>query len=366
MTINRVKLDNFMVFDHLDIKFSPNINIISGENNTGKTAVIKLIYSLLKGYSEALLSKGDVTKKKVESNLVSKLQGVFRPDKGTVGRLVNRRQGSNHTDIVLGFNDHSETKISFGNRQEKHLEIEGSFLDGNNIFASEHHQIVYVPTNEIISVMGNFESLYRANLIPFDDTYYDLARLLNSPIRPILNTEQEYVLKRFEQIVNGSIIQRDGKFYFVQSSGEFEMGLVSEGYRKLMTIMHLILSGSLSKNAVLFWDEPETNMNPKTIRPLVDAIIELARMGVQVFVTTHDYFIQQCFNMAAQYTEDNGKQKSLNYNFLSLYKSENEIRCEQASNLSDLKHNPVMEEFDLLYDREQEMMNLSLIHTGNN
>ena len=134
------------------------------------------------------------------------------------------------------------------------------------------------------------------------------------------------------------------------------MGLVSEGYRKIVTIMYLILSGSLSKNAVLFWDEPETNMNPKMIRPLVDAIIELARMGVQVFVTTHDYFVQQCFNMAALYAEDNGKQKSLNYNFLSLYKSENEIRCEQASNLSDLKHNPVMEEFDLLYDREQEMM----------
>ena len=49
------------------------------------------------------------------------------------------------------------------------------------------------------------------------------------------------------------------------------MGLVSEGYRKLATIMYLILSGSLSKNAILFWDEPETNMNPKMIQPMTEA-----------------------------------------------------------------------------------------------
>lgn len=52
----------------------------------------------------------------------------------------------------------------------------------------------------------------------------------------------------------------------------------------------IILSGSLSKNSVLFWDEPETNLNPKMIKPVVDAVIELAKTGVQVFVTTHDYF----------------------------------------------------------------------------
>ena len=65
-------------------------------------------------------------------------------------------------------------------------------------------------------------------------------------------------------------------------------------------------------------------MNPKMIRPLVDAIIELSRMGVQVFVTTHDYFVQQCFNMAALYSNPgNEGKKLLKYKFLSLYKDEN-------------------------------------------
>lgn len=155
-----------------------------------------------------------------------------------------------------------------------------------------------------------------------------------------------------EKMVDGSIVQRDKNFYLkVKGAGEFEMGLVSEGYRKLSTIMYLILSGSLSKDAILFWDEPETNMNPKMIKPLVDAIIELAKMGVQVFVTTHDYFVQQCFNMAATY--QNNEKKKLQYQFFSLYREDRTVMCESGENLLQLEHNAVMEEFDALYDREQ-------------
>ena len=57
------------------------------------------------------------------------------------------------------------------------------------------------------------------------------------------------------------------------------MGLVSEGYRKLATILYLISSGSLNKNSILFWDEPETNMNPKMAKSIVEAIVELAKNG---------------------------------------------------------------------------------------
>ena len=41
---------------------------------------------------------------------------------------------------------------------------------------------------------------------------------------------------------------------------------------------------------------------------------------------------------------------------MSLYKTENGIECETAERLSALEHNAVMEEFDSLYDREQEML----------
>ncbi len=351
MKIQKLTMDNFMIFNHVDTEFSPNINIICGENSTGKTALIKLLYSCVKGCSTAQNSKGDLTKDKLENALVSKLQGVFRPDKDAIGRLVNRKQGSNRAEISIAFDSDVPLEIGFGNRQEKHIDIHSDRIV--NVGATS---AVYIPPKEIISSTENFVSLYDDYHIAFEETYYDLARLLERPLKKGANTaEQNAVLRSFEKIVEGNIVQKDKIFYLkVKGAGEFEMGLVSEGYRKLSTIMYLILSGSLSKNSILFWDEPETNMNPKMIQPMVDAIVELAKLGVQVFVTTHDYFIQQCFSMAAKYRQD--KKKPLKYNFISLHKSENGVILETADTLSALRHNAVLEEFDDLYDREQRLL----------
>ena len=141
----------------------------------------------------------------------------------------------------------------------------------------------------------------------------------------------------------------------MKGAGEFEMGLVSEGYRKLATIIYLITSGSLDKNSVLFWDEPETNMNPRMIKYIVEAVAELAKMGVQVFITTHDYFVQQCFNLISAYPKMN--EGNLDIQFVSLYRNEEgKIRYSTARQVSELEQNSIMEEFDALYLREQSII----------
>ena len=93
-------------------------------------------------------------------------------------------------------------------------------------------------------------------------------------------------------------------------------------------------------------------MNPKMVRSIVQAMIALAKMGVQIFVTTHDYFVQQEFNMLKVYPElcpDN-----LDIRFLSLYRDESqELKCEMEPTASDLRNNAIMQEFDAMYDREQ-------------
>ena len=216
---------------------------------------------------------------------------------------------------------------------------------------------VYLPPKEMISATEHFQSLYEEYHIDFEEMYYDLTKLLDKPLKRGANSaEQNKVLASFENIMDGSIIQKDKKFYLkMKGAGEFEMGLVSEGYRKLATIIYLISSGSLDKNAVLFWDEPETNMNPKMMRYVAEAVVELAKMGVQVFITTHDYFVQQSFNLISSYPQLNTD--NLNFNFVSLYKDDNgKIQYSYAERVSELEHNPIMEEFDALYMREQDII----------
>lgn len=56
MKIQNLKINNFMLFEETSIDWSKNINVIFGENSTGKTTLLKLMYSVLKP-----LGKNDLT-----------------------------------------------------------------------------------------------------------------------------------------------------------------------------------------------------------------------------------------------------------------------------------------------------------------
>ncbi|MCD8018064.1 MAG: ATP-binding protein [Clostridiales bacterium] len=351
MKIKKLSMHNFMLFGDVEIDWSPNINVICGENSTGKTTLLKVMYSVLKPLGKGF--KEGYTKETEEKIYVDKLQGVFRPDNMKIGRLVSRKQGSNRTEFSIITSTDQHVSIGFGNRQENHAEVkigQGDFF--------ENFDVIYIPTKEMISTTEHFAALYEDYHIDFEEMYYDLAKLLDRPLSKGARTnEQNEVLKSFEEIMDGQIIQKDKKFYLkIKGEGEFEMGLLSDGYRKLSMIVYLILSGSLNKNTILFWDEPETNMNPKMIRPIVDALAALAKMGVQIFVTTHDYFVQQEFNMLTVYPELN--LGDMDIRFMSLYKdgTSKDVQYEMKETASDLEHNAIMQEFDAMYDREQEII----------
>lgn len=354
MKIQSLKLKKFMLFEDLNIDWSSNINIICGENSTGKTSLLKAMYSVTKPFSNGQLK--NMTKEQTSDEILKKIQGVFRPDEMKIGRLVKRKRGSNTAEIELNLKSNEKNKekvkIEFGSRKEKHLDLKISLKENITKFDP-----VYIPPKEMISATEHFQTLYEEYHLDFEETYYDLAKLLDRPLKRGANTaEQSVVLKNFEEIINGNIIQKDKKFYLkAKGEGEFEMGLVSEGYRKLATILYLISSGSLNKNSILFWDEPETNMNPKMAKSVVEALAELAKMGVQIFITTHDYFIQQAFNLIATYPKAN--KNELDIKFISLYFDENEnLNFETGKNTSELQHNSIMEEFNEFYNREQDMI----------
>ena len=351
MKIKKLTLSNFMAFENLHLEWSDNINVICGENSTGKTTLLKVMYSLTKPLNE--VSRENLTKEMEEQYFVKKLQGVFRPDEMKLGRLVSRKRGNKRTDFSVDLEKKQKVSVGFSRGQTNHADIDivkSKFV--------EKYEAIYIPTKEMISTVEHFVTLYDEYHIDFEEMYYDLAKLLDRPLSKGPNTnEQNQILSSLEDIMRGNIVQKNKKFYFkIKGEGEFEMGLLSDGYRKLSMIIYMILSGSLNKNTILFWDEPETNMNPKMIRPIVQALVALARMGVQIFVSTHDYFIQQEFNMVASYPELNPTK--FDVRFLSLYKDENthDVHCEMTNSASDLVHNAIMQEFDAMYDREQRII----------
>lgn len=108
----------------------------------------------------------------------------------------------------------------------------------------------------------------------------------------------------------------------------------------------LIQNGTLLSGSVLFWDEPETNLNPKLFGVLMEIILELQRTGVQIFLATHDYVILKELDLRKR---DKDKIK-----FHSLYRDREtgEVLCHSAGSYLEIHPNAIAEAFADLYDRE--------------
>ena len=70
-------------------------------------------------------------------------------------------------------------------------------------------------------------------------------------------------------------------FVLLEKDWSLEAPLLAEGLRKLGSIAHLIRNGSLTEKSVLFWDEPEANINPKLIVMVAKTLLGLAGEGVR-------------------------------------------------------------------------------------
>ena len=70
----------------------------------------------------------------------------------------------------------------------------------------------------------------------------------------------------FERDVLECVVRLEGgKFYVYSSDGTIEAHLLSEGERKIASLVRLIVNGSLTSNDLLFGDEPEANLNPRLV-----------------------------------------------------------------------------------------------------
>ncbi len=120
---------------------------------------------------------------------------------------------------------------------------------------------------------------------------------------------------------------------------------MAEGLRKIALLWQLIKNGTLEKGAVLFWDEPEANINPKYIPILAELLIMPESEGVQIFISTHDYFLSEYIEVK--------RNKGSDVQYISLYKDEeNKVQCEIATEFELLEQNSIMDTFRQLYREE--------------
>lgn len=283
--LKSAKFKNFTTVPNEEWRFGAGLNVIVGENGLGKSHVLKAIYALLKVQSN---KNAELTKTSLEKAYAEKLVGVMRPE--SLGRLVKRKQGRERCELVLNMNESRQcTTIAFASSAKSQVEVTRMPTEALPL------PPVYLPTRELATLCPWFVPLYDNYHLEFEETWRDTVSLLGAPsIKGPREKTVAKLLAPIETAMNGKVIvdKNTGRFYLsVSGGGEMEMPLVAEGVRKLVMLARLISTGVLLEQGYLFWDEPETNLNPKLIRTVAASIVHLANHGIQVFIATHSLFL---------------------------------------------------------------------------
>lgn len=327
MTISRVKLENFTVFESLDLEPSPGINVLVGANGTGKTHLMKVCYAAC-GLSQD------------NEPFDGKLLDVFLPSSHDKVRLLKQDSSSSVGRVIV---NRGETEIA----TEIYRNYQENVWNAPKDWTNSKIDTTYIPAKDMLANAPGFRSLYAYREVHFDETYMDI---LDKAFLPALRNPSEYVpaavSERLEAELGGKVTIQREEFFLSSEQGEIEFTLLAEGLRKLGLLWLLIRNGSLRPGAVLFWDEPETNLNPKLYGVVIEVLLELQRLGVQIFLATHDYVILKELDLQAK----EGDKVA----FHSLYRSEEtgEIACQSTNSFLQIHPNVISEVFDSIYDRD--------------
>lgn len=332
MPLTKIKIENFTVFEDITIPFCKGLNILVGENGMGKTHVMKLAYAACQS-------------RKHDVSFSQKTTMLFRPDQSGIGRLVNRNKNGENTARVLVESDIAQIGMSFSTKTKKwDAEVKSEEKWEKQMSGTTS---VFIPAKEILSNAWNLDAAVKMGNVEFDDTYLDIIAAAKIDISTDVDSvARKKYLKILQKISNGKVTVQDDRFYLKPGTqAKLEFNLVAEGIRKIALLWQLIKNGTLEKGSVLFWDEPEANINPKYIPVLAELLIMLEKEGVQIFVSTHDYFLSKYIEVK--------REKDSDVQYISLYKDEkNQVQCEIAKEFELLEHNTIMDTFRQLYREE--------------
>jgi len=336
MIIKRIKLENYTVFENQQVEFGQGINVFVGENGTGKTHILKALYSACQSVDKKI-------------SFSHKLVSTMLPDDYKISRLITRKQGNRSAliRVTAGEPDVVQERVltaSFhGNTKKWDAEVTGesgweeSFAGVSSIF---------IPAKEILSHSYNLNAASEKNNVRFDDTYLDIINAAKVDISVGNSASKDAMLKKIQEMTHGTVVydvKRD-EFYLKSGSSKQEFNLVAEGIRKMALLWQLVKNGTLEKGSILFWDEPEANINPMYISIIVEMLLELQRKGVQIFISTHDYMIASYFEVKKIEGD------SIVFHSLSHDVTAGEIKYSKSEKFADLKDNAIISAFNKLLD----------------
>ena len=380
--IERIELKNVTVFNSLGMDFSPKVNVILGKNGTGKTHLLKAAYGLCTG-GPLFKDKPNTSVDELEAALTAKILRLFMPLEDKLGKM-HRQGAKDRASLFARFAQDKKIKATFFNNSRA-LAIQ----DRTN-YERYQAEAVFIPTKEVLSLvegMTNKSHDQKTVELIFDDGYVDLANILmraghgDAEAKLNLDPRLNAIIPRLVNLIGGRYQwENDGfcfqpgkyeekadperskakaaKMYqdstvveFVATRGYlYSSSMTAEGFRKVGILYRLLSNGTLNPgvSGPLFWDEPESNMNPTLMEPLVQILLELSRNGQQIILATHDYVLLKWFDLLM----DKGKDDHVRFHALYQDNDSGEIKINSTDDYNAISKSAISNTFAKLYDED--------------
>ncbi len=324
--LDSLHLREFTTFSDATFQFCPGVNAFVGENGTGKTHAMKVLYAfmLAQTYKDAV-------------------------SKGFLKTLLETMQTDSEVNLVRAGADskRADIQISYGDRGWQ----DALFADGRNHGIRAEHLLkgverpVFIPAVDMLGHARNFVQSYDEYALDFDYTFRDLAHLLSLERRAPAPQYNE-LIGQLETVLDGKVVYdaKERRFFLVRGTSRQEMPMVAEGLRKIATLLVLLRNGSIKQGVTLFWDEPEVNINPILMDEIVKALLVIARSGVQIVLATHSYVILKELDLQARKEDD--------VRYFAFEMEDSGTRIHETSDFTQIAPNKILEQYSSLYDRE--------------
>lgn len=334
--IHSIALKSFGPIEALDWRGLGAINLVIGPNGSGKTFLLKSIYSAIK--SAEVYRRGNEPRELAEI-LADKLYWTFEPER--IGDLVSKRaEGSLRCRLEM---EEGVVDYQFGRETTRQIPLLENSLQPRSANS------IFLPAKEVLSLHSVIlKSRDEDKAFGFDDTYVDLARALQQlPSRG--NNYKEFVgaRRQLEELLGGKVEFDDEqrRWLFKKGNTKFPIGATAEGVKKIAILDTLLGNRYLTPESVVFIDEPEAALHPSAISRLLDIVSALAERGIQFFLASHSYFVIKKLYLIA------GRDR-ISIPLLAFEKDE----CRHNDLIEGMPENSIVEESIRLHEEEIDMV----------
>jgi len=323
----RLKLKNIGIIKEADIEFR-GLSVIAGENDSGKSTVGKVLYSIIKTISQPVITH--------TSNLDYLGWEQYKIRFKQYIKDIFNRQLTENGSIDFNYNDQDFNIVIKRNICEKFNMPEDYQYD----FLGEFRPIVIespfiwniLPTLNTIDALRARQKELDFELSPIiEDLHYALNRKL-------LEKENNGIKIDIKSIIDGEFIQENGKYIFSKNGKSIELANIAMGIKYFGILQVLSNNNFLYKGQILILDEPEVHLHPKWQLELAKVIVSLVSSGMKILINSHSPYMIEALQRYS-------KQKKIATNFY-LANNNKIIKDDQALSKIFVKLSEPFDEFD--------------------